>query len=90
MAEITLTSANFEEEVLKKSNFYDYDIDVNEKDKLISITTCTRFYGVNSDVEFYVVGRMLREGEKIEHYKVTKNSNYNDIEKKLKGDENNE
>lgn len=76
-----------EEEILKKSSFYDYDIDVNEKDKIITLTTCTRFYGVNSDYEFYVVGRMLRDDEKIEHYKVTKNSNYNEIEKILKGDE---
>ena len=79
-----------EENVLKGSSFYDYDIDVNEKDKIITLTTCTRFYGTNSDYEFYVVGRMLRDNEKIEHYKVTKNSNYNDIEKILKGDDNNE
>ena len=74
-------------EVIKKSSFYDYDIDVNEKDKLITLTTCTRFYGTNSEVEFFVVGRLLRDDEKIGHYKVTKNSNYDEIEKKLKGDE---
>lgn len=80
-------SIKLEEEVLEKSSFYNYDVDVNEKDKIITLTTCTRFYGVNSSKEFFVVGRMLREDEKIEHYKVTKNSNYNEIEKILKGDE---
>ena len=81
------TNIKTEIDVLKESNFYDYDVDVNEKDKIITLTTCTRFYGTSSKYEFYVVGRMLREDEKIEHYKVTKNSNYNEIEKILKGDE---
>lgn len=76
-----------EESVLSKTNFYNYDVDVDENDKIITLTTCTRLYGADSGVEFYVVGRMLREDEKIRHYKVTKNSNYNEIEKKLKGDE---
>lgn len=76
-----------EENIIKKYSFYDYDVDVNENDKIITLTTCTRFYGVDSNVEFFVVGRLLRDNEKIRHYKVTKNSNYNEIEKKLKGDE---
>ena len=61
-------------DVLSESNFYKYDVDVNEKDKIITMTTCTRFYGDNSDVDFFVAGRMLREDEKVGHYKVTKNS----------------
>lgn len=77
----------FEEEFVKKTSLYDYDVDVDENDSLISLSTCTRFYGSNNGTEFYVTGRLLRENEKIGHYKVTKNSNYNEIEKKLKGDE---
>lgn len=85
--DITDEQLKLEEKVFKDTSFYDYDVDVDVNDKIITINTCTRFYGVDSDVEFYVAGRMLRENEKIEHYKVTKNSNYNEIEKKLKGDE---
>jgi sortase B len=83
-----LNRIKFEEDIVKEVSFYDYDVDVNENDKLISLSTCTRFDGSSGDIEFYVTGRLLRDGEKIEHYKVTKNkSNYNEIEKKLKGDE---
>ena len=76
-----------EKTVFSKTSFYDYDVDVKNDDNIITITTCTRFNGANKNTDFYVAGRMLREDEKIEHYKVTKNSNYNEIEKKLKGDE---
>ncbi len=86
----TKETIKFEEEFVKKTSLYDYDVEVDENDSLISLSTCTRFYGSNSGLEFYVTGRLLRDGEKIEHYKVTKNSNYNEIEKKLKGDEENE
>lgn len=80
----------FQENSVKNKSIYDYDVDVDENDKLISLSTCTRFFGLNNGIEFSVTGRLLRDDEKIEHYKVTKNSNYNEIEKKLKGDEDNE
>lgn len=68
-------------------SLYKYDVDVDTNDKIISLSTCTRFYGADDNTEFYVVGRMLRDGEKINYYKVKKNDNYNEIEKILKGDE---
>lgn len=73
--------------VYESKSLYKYDVDVNVNDKLISLSTCTRFYGPKNDTGFYVVGRLLRDGESINHYKVTKSSNYNEIEKILKGDE---
>ena len=77
-------------EIFKEKSLYKYNIDVNANDKIISLSTCTRFYGVNSDTEFYVVGRLIRDDEKINHYNVTKNKKYEKVLKKLKGDENNE
>lgn len=77
-------------EGFKENSIYDYDVDVNENDKIITLATCTRFYGPNDGYYFYVVGRLLRDGEKIDNYKVTKNKSYNKIEKILKGDEENE
>lgn len=77
-------------EIFEKNSLYKYDLDVNANDKIISLSTCTRFYGTDANIEFYVVGRLVREDEKINHYKVTKNKEYKKIEKKLKGDENNE
>lgn len=76
--------------IFKRISLYDYDVDVKETDKIITLSTCTRFYGVNNDYGFYVIGRLLREGEKIDNYKVKKNKSYNEIEEKLKGDEKNE
>ena len=77
-------------ERLDKLNFYNYDVDVNENDKLITLSTCTRFYGADNKYEFYVTARLLREDEKIDNYKVTKGSNYKKVEEVLKGDDDNE
>lgn len=77
-------------ELFKDTSLYDYDVDVREDDKLISLATCTRFYGVDENVKFYVNGRLLRDGEKINNYGVTKSKLYKEIENVLKGDETNE
>lgn len=74
-------------ETLKEESIYKYDVDVNADDKIISLSTCTRFYGVDGDVEFYVAGRLVRDDENINHYRVIKDNKYEKIEKKLKGDE---
>ena len=83
--EIKLWSDEF-----KKDSIYDYDVDVGEDDKLIILSTCTRFFGKDANMEFYVAGRLLRENEKTSLSKISKNKNYKKIEKILKGDGNNE
>ena len=77
-------------DLFKKYNLYNYDVDVNKDDSFISLITCTRFFGESKNVDFYVNGRLLRDGEKIDNYKVTKSDNYEEIEKILKGDGDNE
>jgi len=77
-------------ELLEENNLYDYDVDVNENDNIITLATCTRFFGANPNYEFFVNGRLVREKEKINNYSVKKNKNYKKIEKKLKGDGDNE
>ncbi|MBE6157428.1 MAG: class B sortase [Firmicutes bacterium] len=71
----------------KKNSIYNYDVDVNKKDKYISLVTCTRMYASlgDSSMEFVVHGRMVRENERLTNYKVTKNKNYKKIEKIMKG-----
>lgn len=76
--------------ILDKYNLYKYNVNVNEKDNMVSLSTCTRFFGKGEDVSFYVNGRLLRDGEKINNYKVTKSDTYKDVEEVLKGDESNE
>ena len=76
---------NYQINLFKKISIYDYDIDVNSNDDLISVVTCTRFFG-NSDKEFIVSGRLIRENESIKNYSLKKNSNYKEVENILKGD----
>ena len=60
----------------KKTSIYDYDIDVNDKDTLIALVTCTRYYGADSKTNFRVDARKVRKNEKINKYSVTKTKNY--------------
>lgn len=81
------------EEYLKKlqsSSIYDYDVDVSEDDGLLSLITCTRLFGYGNRDDLVVSGRLLRKGEVTTHYDVSKNDNYQKIEKILKGDDENE
>ena len=74
---------------LKKKSIYDYNVDINSEDKLISLITCTRFFG-RKDNDFVVSGRLVRQGESMNHYSVYKNDRYKKIEKILGGDDNEE
>ena len=48
-----------------------------------------RFFGYDNKKQFVVVGRLLRDNEKINNYDVSKNKNYELIEQTMKGDEEN-
>ena len=77
----------------QKSSLYDFELEVNKDDKIIALVTCSRVYGFNSRKQFVVVGRMLRDDEKIENYNVELTKNYDEIKKLMEGDktdENNE
>lgn len=75
---------------LKENSIYDYDIDVNTSDNLISVVTCTRFLGTDAYRNILISGRLVREKEKYNDYSVKKNGNYKKIEEVLKGDGNDE
>lgn len=76
-------------ELFKSVSIYDYDIDVNNTDDMITIYTCTRFFG-NKEKNFQITGRRVRDKEKVGRYEVKRNNNYNEIEEILmKGDDNN-
>ena len=74
----------------REDSFYDYDIDVNDSDEIISLTTCTRFNGQTNKYSLSITGRRLRESEKIKDYDMSEKDNYNKIKKKLRGVEKNE
>lgn len=89
--ENTKSSIDYQLKLFNDNNLYDYDVDVNNADKFISLITCTRFFGTDRYIDFVVNGRLVRENEKINDYKVSINkSNYKKIVNILKGDGNND
>lgn len=66
---------------VRDNSIYDYTVDVTEEDNLITIKTCTRYFGLNEKQELYIDARKVREDENIETYQVTKNDNYKILSK---------
>ena len=54
---------------LKEKSIYEYDVDVDVKDDIASVVTCSRFI-YKKNYNFMVSGRLVRENEKIENYNV--------------------
>ena len=80
-------TAEYIEKALKNS-IYKYDIDVNSDDNIISLITCTRFFGISSDMtSFRIDAREVRKDEKRVNSRVTKNSNYDIIEEIIGGND---
>ena len=77
-------------EFLSMRNLYDYNVDVNENDKLISLYTCSRFFGSSASYNFSITGRLLRDDEKIELSTIEKTEKYNEILEIMKGGEDDE
>ncbi len=61
---------------VKTSSIYNYNVDVNNTDELLSLITCTRFFGNSELTTFKIDARKVRDGEKIEKYSVQKSTNY--------------
>lgn len=63
----------------KEESIYDYEVDVNDSDEIISLITCTRYFGLLGQTQFRVDARKVRDGEKIVKYDVKTNDNYEKI-----------
>ena len=50
----------------KERSQFNYDVDVNATDKLLTLSTCTYVYGSREDQRFVIMARLVRPGEKIE------------------------
>lgn len=55
-----------------ENSIYDYDVDVNNSDELITLVTCTRFFGSNTKQQIFIDARKVRKDENITKYKVKK------------------
>ncbi len=94
---IPYSSANVEKTKLKEyieksknRSYFDFDVDVNEDDNIITLATCTRFFGPTTNYTYLIDARMVRKDEKISNYNINKNDNYKEVEKILKGGDDDE
>lgn len=69
----------------RKNSYFQYDIEVDSNDKLISLVTCTRFFGPNSNYSFVVDARLLRKNERVKKSRVVEKDNYKEIKKIMGG-----
>ena len=75
---------------LKEESLYDYDVSLGQDEKIISVVTCSRFFSDGTNYDFIVTGRLVRPDEKIAHYSVHRNKNYERIVEVMKGAEDDE
>ncbi len=69
-------------EEAKKVSLYDYNVKVSSNDKLISLITCTRYFGISDKTQFRIDARQVRKNEKVIKYTVETNQNYDIIKTK--------
>lgn len=74
----------------KRESMYDIDVDVNEDDLMLTLFTCTRFYGADTSYSFRVDARKLRDGEDKIYAKVKTNENYEKIKERMNENEESE
>lgn len=60
----------------KENSIYKYDVIVNENDDLLTIKTCTRYFGNQEKQQFVIDARALKEGETPLKYSVKKTKLY--------------
>lgn len=60
----------------KEESIYDYDVDVDSSDHIISLITCTRYFGLYGKTQFRIDAREVRKNENIEKYPIYTNENY--------------
>lgn len=75
---------------IKKESIFDFDVDVSIEDDILSVVTCSRFFGNGDSYDFIITGRLVKEDEDIENYSVFRNRNYERIDEILKGADLNE
>lgn len=74
----------------EKNSIFEFDIDVDEKDTILSLVTCTRMFGAFDRKNFKVDARLVREKENTRKYKVKSTKKYKEVENQMKGVESNE
>lgn len=64
---------------VKENSLYNYDIDVNKEDTLLTIKTCTRYFGAYEKQQLVIDARKLRDDEDTLKYQVTQTKKYDEL-----------
>lgn len=74
-----------------EDSIFEFNIDVDENDKIISLVTCTRMFQLAGEYrEFRVDARLVRENELKTNYGVKRTDKYKELDSVMKGGEYNE
>ena len=71
-------------------SIYKYNVNVDENDDILALTTCTRLFADDRYYDMVVVGKKVKNGERMIEYSLKKTKNYKRLDNILKGDDNNE
>ncbi len=63
-----------------ENSFYDFDVDVDEEDFIISLVTCTRMFGIDDNRSIKIDARLVEDKMIFNNYDFNKNDNYGYIE----------
>lgn len=77
-------------EKTRKKSYFKFDTDVVETDDLLTLVTCTRFFGSTTEYSFVVDARRVRDKEKIKNYGITEKKSYNRIKEIMEGEKKDE
>ncbi len=64
----------------KENSIYDYGVDVNASDELITLKTCTRYFGTEKNQQFMIDARKLRKDEQILKYDVKTTKKFDELD----------
>lgn len=55
----------------KKQSLHNFSVDVNSNDQILTLSTCTRYYGQFENQRFVVMARRVRDGERLSSVKIS-------------------
>ena len=77
-------------EFVRENSYFEFDIEVTEEDRLLTLITCTRMFGSTTRYSFVVNARRLRSNEQPVRYDMRVRDNYEILLEAMRGDGNNE
>ncbi|MBR3210924.1 MAG: class B sortase [Bacilli bacterium] len=84
------TATNSYIERIMEETIYDFSTKYKKDDKILSVVTCSRFFGDGKSYDLIVTGRLVGDEEPVKLAKVYRNKNYEKIAERLKGADENE